>query len=56
MPTYRGIIDLLRAVGFAEVYEILGDQAETVPFYKKRNIRSFVATKRGFEIPTQIPG
>jgi tRNA (mo5U34)-methyltransferase len=56
MPTYRAIIDLLRAVGFAEIYEILGDQAETVPFYNKRNIRSFVATKRGFTIPAQIAG
>jgi tRNA (mo5U34)-methyltransferase len=56
MPTYRGIIDLLRAVGFSAIYEILGDQAENVPFYKKRNIRSFVATKRGFEIPAQTAG
>jgi hypothetical protein len=56
MPTYRAIIDLLRAVGFAEIYEILGDQAETVPFYNKRNIRSFVATKREFKIPAQIAG
>jgi hypothetical protein len=56
MPTYRAIIDLLRAAGFAEIYEILVDQAETVPFYKKRNIRSFVASKPGFEIPAQITG
>jgi hypothetical protein len=56
MPTYRAIIDLLRAVGFTEIYEILGDQAESVPFYKKKNIRSFVATKRGFEIPAKITG
>jgi hypothetical protein len=56
MPTYRAIIDLLRAVGFAEIHEILGDQAELVPFYKKRNIRSFVATKRGFDIPAHLAG
>ena len=56
MPTYRAIIDLLRSVGFAEIYEILGDQADTVPFYDKRHIRSFVATKSGFEIPAGVAG
>jgi hypothetical protein len=44
-PTYRAIIDMLRAVGFSEIYEILGDRAEEIPFYKDRNIRSFVAAK-----------
>jgi tRNA (mo5U34)-methyltransferase len=56
MPTYRAIIDLLHAVGFIKVFEILGDQAESVPFYNKRNIRSFVATKPGFEIPAKTTG
>jgi len=47
VPTYRAIIDMLRAAGFAEIYEVLGDRALEVPFYKDRNIRSFVAAKPG---------
>jgi hypothetical protein len=47
VPTYRAIIDLLRGVGFSEIYEVLGDRAQEVPFYKDRSIRSFVAAKPG---------
>lgn len=45
MPTYRGIIDALHAVGFAEVYEILGDGASDAYLYQDHNVRSFVAVK-----------
>jgi hypothetical protein len=54
MPTYRAIIDLLRAVGFAQIYEIIGDRWEEVPFYKDRNIRSFVAAKPGSRYLTHL--
>lgn len=54
MPTYRAIIDLLRAVGFTQIHEVLGDLAHTVPFYKSRNIRSFVAAKPGFTLPAGL--
>ena len=47
VPTYRAIIDLLKGVGFSDIYEIIGDRSEDVPFYKERNIRSFVAVKPG---------
>jgi Methyltransferase domain len=47
MPTYRAIVDMLKAVGFSEIYEVIGDCSEDVPFYKDRNIRSFVAVKPG---------
>jgi 2-polyprenyl-3-methyl-5-hydroxy-6-metoxy-1,4-benzoquinol methylase len=45
MPTYRGIIDALHAVGFEEVYEVLGDRAGGVTLYQDHNVRSFVAVK-----------
>jgi hypothetical protein len=45
VPTYRAIIDLMRAAGFSSIYEIIGDRWEQIPFYKKRQIRSFVAAK-----------
>jgi hypothetical protein len=38
---------MLRAAGFSQIYEVLGDRALEVPFYKDRNIRSFVAAKPG---------
>jgi 2-polyprenyl-3-methyl-5-hydroxy-6-metoxy-1,4-benzoquinol methylase len=46
VPTYRGVIDALHAVGFEEVYEVLGDGAAEVPFYQTHNVRSFVAVKK----------
>lgn len=45
MPTYRGVVDALHAVGFEEVYEILGDRAAEVPGYQHYNVRSFLAVK-----------
>ena len=45
VPTYRAVIDALHAVGFEEVYEVLGDRAAEVPRYQNNNIRSFVAVK-----------
>jgi len=45
MPTYRALIDALHAVGFEEVYEVLGDRAAEVPLYQDHNVRSFVAVK-----------
>jgi 2-polyprenyl-3-methyl-5-hydroxy-6-metoxy-1,4-benzoquinol methylase len=45
MPTYRAVIDALHAVGFEEVYEVLGDKAAEVPFYQDHSVRSFVAVK-----------
>ncbi len=54
MPTYRAIIDLLRAAGFSEIYEILGDQASSIHLYKTNHIRSFVAVKPGFEVPRHV--
>jgi Methyltransferase domain len=47
VPTYRAIIELLKAAGFAEIYEILGDRSDAVPFYKDRSIRTFIAVKPG---------
>jgi 2-polyprenyl-3-methyl-5-hydroxy-6-metoxy-1,4-benzoquinol methylase len=45
MPTYRAVIDALHAVGFEEVYEVLGDRAPEVPFYQDHSVRSFLAVK-----------
>lgn len=45
MPTYRGVIDGLFAVGFTEVYEILGSGAKDTRLYKDGNLRSFLAVK-----------
>jgi 2-polyprenyl-3-methyl-5-hydroxy-6-metoxy-1,4-benzoquinol methylase len=53
-PTYRAVIDLLRAAGCSEIYEILGSGAEQVPFYKDRQVRSFIAAKPGFGIPEDL--
>jgi len=46
MPTYRGIIDALLAVGFVEVHEVIGSDAGDVRLYKDGNIRSFLAVKK----------
>lgn len=54
VPTYRAIIDLLRGVGFSDIYEILGDRSQEVPFYKDRSIRSFVAAKPGSRYLTNL--
>jgi 2-polyprenyl-3-methyl-5-hydroxy-6-metoxy-1,4-benzoquinol methylase len=54
MPTYRGIIDLLRQAGFSHVYEILGDRASQIYSYQTFNNRSFVATKHDFELPRKL--
>ena len=51
IPTYRAMIDLLRNAGFDNIFEILGTQAPTVPYYKTRNVRSFLAVKPGVELP-----
>ncbi|SEI97588.1 Methyltransferase domain-containing protein [Sphingobium sp. AP50] len=53
VPTYRAIIDLLRAAGFVEIYEILGSAAEDVYIYRDRNIRSFLAVKPGVTLDMQ---
>lgn len=45
VPTYRAVIDALHAVGFEEIYEVLGDRASEVPRYQEQNIRSFIAVK-----------
>jgi hypothetical protein len=50
VPTYRGIIDLLRNAGFETIYEILGSSAPQVPLYSTRNVRSFLAVKPGIDL------
>jgi SAM-dependent methyltransferase len=47
VPTYRAVIDLLRNVGFQEIYELIGEHAGEVALYKDRSIRSLVAVKPG---------
>ena len=54
MPTYRAVIDLMRAAGCTDIYEILGDRAEDVPFYDKRQIRTFIVAKPGVSMPTDL--
>ena len=51
VPTYRGIIDLLRSAGFRQIYEILGSLSQDVPYYNSRNIRSFLCIKPECEVP-----
>jgi len=57
VPTYRAIIDLLKGVGFSEIYEVIGDRSTEVPFYKDHSIRSFVAAKPGAKsiAPLSVP-
>lgn len=45
MPTYRALVDALQAVGFRQVYEVLGDRAAEIPVYQDHNVRSFLAVK-----------
>jgi hypothetical protein len=44
-PTYRAVCDALHAVGFATVFELVGDLAPDVPHYAEGNVRSFIAAK-----------
>jgi SAM-dependent methyltransferase len=44
-PTYRAVCDGLQAVGFTQIYEIVGDNAGQVPNYRTGNVRSFVAAR-----------
>ncbi len=44
-PTYRAPCDALHAVGFAAVFELVGDLACEVPHYAQGNVRSFIAAK-----------
>lgn len=44
-PTYRAVIDGLRAVGFKHLVEIVGDRAADVPGYRDGVVRSIVAFK-----------
>lgn len=54
IPTYRSMIDLMRNAGFDSIFEILGSEALNVPFYKTRNVRSFLAVKPGVALPSLV--
>jgi hypothetical protein len=44
-PTYRAVCEALKAVGFATIYEVIGDKGGEVPLYESGNVRTFVAAK-----------
>jgi SAM-dependent methyltransferase len=44
-PTYRAVCDGLQAVGFTQIYEIVGEDSRRVPNYRTGNVRSFVAAR-----------
>ena len=43
-PTYRGVIESLRAVGFSEIREVVGRTAEPVELFSEGLRRCFIAT------------
>jgi Methyltransferase domain len=53
-PTYRGVVDALRAVGFDSLYEVLGDGATDVPWYRDASVRSLIAAKRSGRVLTDF--
>ena len=44
-PTYRGVVDMLLAVGFEKVIELIGTDRATVPHYQEGVVRSFICFK-----------
>lgn len=47
LPTYRAVIDTMRAAGFAEIVEVVGECAQPVHLYSEGKRRCFIGFKPG---------